>query len=177
MFCKYCGETMDPSQTKCRRCGWEKPAASNCGGYHDVIKDLNKRGVTDPQNPPQVYVTQKAPESKLWIFTAICAILLVVVLIMQINAMRKLNEVSSTVNGYDPCECPKAAEETVLDATGEETTGEETTGVGSSEEIADAEETADEDSVVGATSMLSCKECGQTIDKDGNGHAEDCGAL
>lgn len=120
MFCKFCGETLDPSQRKCRRCGREVPASTDCGGYYDVIKDLERRGITDSKTPTQVYVTQKAPESKLWVFTMICAGLLIAVILLQLILIKKIDGVRAVVDEYDPCECSVASEDVTEDASNEE---------------------------------------------------------
>lgn len=36
MICKWCGNSMSPSETKCKRCGKEVPALSDCGGFYDL---------------------------------------------------------------------------------------------------------------------------------------------
>ncbi len=37
MFCKWCGGTLTPAETKCKRCGKEIPARSDCGGFYDLV--------------------------------------------------------------------------------------------------------------------------------------------
>lgn len=37
MFCKWCGNTLFPTETKCKRCGKEIPALSDCGGFYDLV--------------------------------------------------------------------------------------------------------------------------------------------
>ena len=36
MICKWCGAEMDRNDLKCRRCGKETPALSDCGGFYDL---------------------------------------------------------------------------------------------------------------------------------------------
>lgn len=43
MFCKWCGGSLAPSDLKCRRCGKEVPARSDCGGFYDLISDAQQR--------------------------------------------------------------------------------------------------------------------------------------
>lgn len=37
MFCKWCGYKLVSSDTKCKRCGKELPALSDCGGFYDLV--------------------------------------------------------------------------------------------------------------------------------------------
>ncbi len=37
MICKWCGNKISPSDTKCKRCGKEVPALSDCGGFYDIV--------------------------------------------------------------------------------------------------------------------------------------------
>ena len=42
MFCKWCGGNLTPSDTKCKRCGKDIPALSDCGGFYDLIPNERK---------------------------------------------------------------------------------------------------------------------------------------
>lgn len=42
MFCKWCGGRLAPSDSKCKRCGREVPALSDCGGFYDLVPDAKQ---------------------------------------------------------------------------------------------------------------------------------------
>ncbi len=42
MFCKWCGATISESSTRCKRCGRNVPAMSDCGGFYDLISTAPK---------------------------------------------------------------------------------------------------------------------------------------
>jgi len=48
MFCKWCGGSLTPSDSKCKRCGKEVPALSDCGGFYDLVPDTKQ----PPKTPP-----------------------------------------------------------------------------------------------------------------------------
>ena len=48
MFCKWCGGNLNPSETKCKRCGKEIPALSDCGGFYDLVPTAKTRNATSP---------------------------------------------------------------------------------------------------------------------------------
>lgn len=48
MFCKWCGGNIASSDSKCRRCGREVPALSDCGGFYDLVPNAGKPPVVQP---------------------------------------------------------------------------------------------------------------------------------
>lgn len=54
MFCKWCGSNLASSDTKCKRCGREVPALSDCGGFYDLVPNAKKAAVvySNPVVPP-----------------------------------------------------------------------------------------------------------------------------
>lgn len=42
MICKWCGNKLSPTNTKCKRCGKEVPALSDCGGFYDLVPNAPK---------------------------------------------------------------------------------------------------------------------------------------
>ena len=54
MFCKWCGANLVASDTKCKRCGKEVPALSDCGGFYDLVPNANKPNEVchEPEVPP-----------------------------------------------------------------------------------------------------------------------------
>ncbi len=42
MFCKWCGATISESSTRCKRCGRDVPALSDCGGFYDLFPNAPK---------------------------------------------------------------------------------------------------------------------------------------
>ena len=62
MFCKYCGGDLAFGDLKCKRCGREVPAKSDCGGFYDLVREdqpvqaptvimSGSKTVTKPQTP------------------------------------------------------------------------------------------------------------------------------
>lgn len=49
MFCKWCGGDLTSSDTRCKRCGKEVPALSDCGGFYDLVSDANKFATGSPR--------------------------------------------------------------------------------------------------------------------------------
>lgn len=48
MFCKWCGGSLAPSDSKCKRCGKEVPALSDCGGFYDLVPAVKQPEKTPP---------------------------------------------------------------------------------------------------------------------------------
>lgn len=48
MFCKWCGGNIASSDTKCKRCGKEVPALSDCGGFYDLVPNAKKPSEVQP---------------------------------------------------------------------------------------------------------------------------------
>lgn len=57
MFCKWCGGNLTSYDTKCKRCGKEVPALSDCGGFYDLVPNAKK--IVEVQSAP--VVVQSAP--------------------------------------------------------------------------------------------------------------------
>lgn len=57
MFCKWCGEKIEPEERKCAACGREIPPLSDCGGFYGLTgKDEQRRSApidTDVGAPKQ----------------------------------------------------------------------------------------------------------------------------
>ena len=53
MICKWCGAEMDRNDLKCRRCGKETPALSDCGGFYDLVPQVAPRSAAAPVRKPQ----------------------------------------------------------------------------------------------------------------------------
>ena len=49
MFCRWCGGSIASSDTKCRRCGKDVPALSNCGGFYDLVPSAKKAANAQPE--------------------------------------------------------------------------------------------------------------------------------
>ena len=41
MICKWCGNSIPASATKCKRCGKAVPTMSDCGGFYDLMPNAN----------------------------------------------------------------------------------------------------------------------------------------
>lgn len=53
MICKWCGAKTDRKDPKCRRCGRENPALSDCGGFYDLVPQAAPRPAATPVRKPQ----------------------------------------------------------------------------------------------------------------------------
>lgn len=58
MFCKWCGGTLTKTDTKCKRCGNEVPALSDCGGFYDLVPkakvNTEETSIVQSASPKQV---------------------------------------------------------------------------------------------------------------------------
>ncbi len=64
MFCKWCGGNLAPSETKCKRCGKEIPALSDCGGFYDLVPTAKTRKTTpDDMVVPDIGANQQRGNS------------------------------------------------------------------------------------------------------------------
>lgn len=43
MFCKWCGEKIDPAERECAACGREIPPLSDCGGFYGLTENNAQR--------------------------------------------------------------------------------------------------------------------------------------
>lgn len=79
MFCKWCGGDLASSDIKCKRCGREIPALSDCGGFYDLVI-VNKDNAINSVPPTSPDRTYRPTNKKLLSNT----ILLTLILILSI---------------------------------------------------------------------------------------------
>lgn len=107
MICKWCGNNMSPSATKCKRCGKEAPALSDCGGFYDIAPRARNAAEAPPANVsnasvpyqpaggvPAANVTKNSKKLNLILIAAIVAVFVLVlvlffVLLGNVNALSK----------------------------------------------------------------------------------------
>ena len=65
MFCKWCGGVLTPSDSKCKRCGKDIPALSDCGGFYDLVPAA-KNAVNAPSisNEPSLQPNRQLEQAK-----------------------------------------------------------------------------------------------------------------
>lgn len=99
MICKWCGASMDPMETVCRRCGRETAAKSDCGGFYDLVPAARNivpampvqqpvpQPVPKPASQPVTESVKKSPVSLvLGVLCCLLAILTVVAFVSGNNA-------------------------------------------------------------------------------------------
>ena len=117
MFCKWCGGNLASSDTKCKRCGKEVPALSDCGGFYDLVPNAKKpvevhpgpvvpteRPANPPRKPEPPKEVAPAKSKKngkksllgLFVLTVIGFALVIMLLVVILG---KVNQYSSEVNG------------------------------------------------------------------------------
>lgn len=117
MFCKWCGGNLASSDTKCKRCGKEVPALSDCGGFYDLVPNAKKPVEVHPgpvvpperpANPPrkpeppkEVPPTRskKAGKKSLLGLFALTVVGFALVILLLVIILGKVNQYSSEVNG------------------------------------------------------------------------------
>lgn len=113
MFCKWCGGSLAPADSKCKRCGKEVPALSDCGGFYDLVPDAKQLPKTPPADfhrppcemPPGRDVkpevrsekTNKSVTKKLSVLPFFGAV--VVLVIVGIIVSGKINQCSAEIKG------------------------------------------------------------------------------
>ncbi len=110
MICKWCGNNMSPSATKCKRCGKEAPALSDCGGFYDIAPRARNAAEAPPANinnasvpyqpaggvPVAANVTKNSKKLNLILIAAIVAVF-VLVLVLFFVLLGKVNSLSKEV--------------------------------------------------------------------------------
>lgn len=100
MFCKWCGGTLAPSDTKCKRCGREVPALSDCGGFYDLVPGARRTETIQsrtPQPAPIQPVLVAQPERKikrirlpLILFVLVVVVFLVIAFLVTVFVFGKV---------------------------------------------------------------------------------------
>ena len=103
MFCKWCGGNLTSYDTKCKRCGREVPALSDCGGFYDLVSNVKKPVEVQPVLAPAPTPTPTlAPVSKrkktnvkrilIGLITLTVALGLAIALLFLVVALCKTNQ-------------------------------------------------------------------------------------
>ncbi len=70
MFCKWCGQTVDPAKGKCAACGKELPPLSECGGFYNIMPEAKLAQVRKPSEEPQPARSRAVPVPPQPVYTA-----------------------------------------------------------------------------------------------------------
>lgn len=117
MFCKWCGGNLASSDTKCKRCGKEVPALSDCGGFYDLVPNAKRsvevhpnpvvppeipvnppRKPEPPKNVPPARSSKAGKKSFVGVF-ALATVGFALVISLLVIVLGKVNQYSSEVNG------------------------------------------------------------------------------
>ena len=116
MICKWCGANLSSSDVKCKRCGKDIPALSDCGGFYDLVPNARKatEGYTEPVvtpekpvSPPQHPETpkeappvrsKKSSEKSLLGLTVITILGFALVILLLVITLGKINQHAETIN-------------------------------------------------------------------------------
>ena len=116
MICKWCGANLTSTDNKCKRCGKDVPALSDCGGFYDLVPNARKatEGYTEPVvvpekpiSPPQHSETpkgmpparsKKSSKKSLLGLTVITILGFVLVVILLVNMLGKINQHTEAIN-------------------------------------------------------------------------------
>lgn len=92
MFCKWCGADYPTGANKCKRCGKEVPAMSDCGGFYDLVPKAAIPPVVPIQErkaPEHKQMPAREPEKKTInanpILILLCVILAVAVVVLLVT--------------------------------------------------------------------------------------------
>ena len=117
MFCKWCGGNIASSDTKCKRCGKEVPALSDCGGFYDLVPSAKKPSNAQPEpvappvkpaspprkpepvrevEPARAKKNSKKPFLGLALLNVVGFLLVIAMLLIVLS---KVNQYSTEVNG------------------------------------------------------------------------------
>lgn len=111
MFCKWCGGKLAPSDSKCKRCGREVPALSDCGGFYDLVpnarnnveaqigsSELTQRAVNPPYPSVELQTNAKNSDKNLLLGLSVSVAVVCILLIAMIVALTKINLCYAKIN-------------------------------------------------------------------------------
>jgi hypothetical protein len=118
MFCKWCGGDLLSSDTKCKRCGRDVPALSDCGGFYDLVPNAKKNSESYPLMQVEVQPTLEAVTDgkknkkrlplgfKVLTAAGIIIVLLLSVIVVLVIALGKSNrsKVKSSAYSFEKTE-------------------------------------------------------------------------
>lgn len=114
MICKWCGAKVERTDKKCRRCGKEAPAMSECGGFYPPPKPavVGDPRPAAPRYPAQPQQKKKSGSGLLVLVCALVAAVLllsILSLMMTLTNSRKLEALSQKNSA--PASATQATEE------------------------------------------------------------------
>lgn len=112
MFCKWCGADLPNGAVKCKRCGKEVPALSDCGGFYDLVpyakpgavmppsvSGQEKQTAGQPQKPEPVIVeVQNESWKKICFGLGLVCVALVITVAILLGLNGKLNDEVDQLN-------------------------------------------------------------------------------
>ena len=145
---------MASSDTKCKRCGKEVPALSDCGGFYDLVPNAKKeRDIqplppvppVKPANPPKPNPVKSKNNSKKFLLglTALSVAGFAIAILLLAITLSKVNQ---CYNEIDRLRDDLQAMSEKIDTTQTATEPEDTTTEGSNTEDSNTEDSNTEDS-------------------------------
>ena len=150
MFCKYCGGNLASGDAKCKRCGKEVAARSNCGGFYDLVQEDAALQPMQPARPAAVIMPQKMKNPTGLIVGvaagfALLLVLIAVLIVKQSQLNEELDTLKNELQETEPESTETVDEET---ETNEEETQEKEELNITIPELFEKEEEATEDTTV-----------------------------
>lgn len=117
MFCKWCGGNLASTDIRCKRCGRDVPAGSDCGGFYDIMQE--GRPVQSAVAAPAQKA--KAPVALIAVMAAGFAVLLILLIVVFVNQSRLTQELEDIRNELQDMEAETVIEDTAGEAEPEST--------------------------------------------------------
>lgn len=96
MFCKWCGNTIKTTDSKCPSCGRETPAMSDCGGFYDLKHTLESSTLAPPAPPTPLKPTKNSFIKITFVIVAIALFVAVTFGYWRTNS--RLNDLETLIN-------------------------------------------------------------------------------
>lgn len=121
MFCKWCGGDLNAADRTCKRCGREVPAASDCGGFYDLVREEQIAPQSVQQTPaPQA----KSPVGLIIGMAAGFAVVLILLVVQFVNQSKLTQELEYLRNELRELTTEAAPQETTTEDVPPESTQE-----------------------------------------------------
>lgn len=133
---------MARNDAKCRRCGKERPALSDCGGFYDLVPQAAPQPASTPASRPQ---KKAGPFAALCVFLALALAICVFFSVKLLGEKQKLAEEVEELEERLEAYIPTGSISDLLPGKGEQTEPQETGETEESEESEETEPEEDED--------------------------------
>ena len=94
MFCKHCGQKLDPSNPICPKCG-TKVSMSGGNGFWDMAGEQNHQTVPPVKEKVVIKEVKKPAIIPIAICAALCLVCLIIMIAGQVSARKTIQELSS----------------------------------------------------------------------------------